>query len=120
MGYQADAVANGLEAVSALQTIPYDLVLMDCHMPEMDGFEATRTIRRIDSRALNPRIPIIALTASAMKEDKERCVQAGMSDFIAKPVIKRELADVLAKWSSSLHAAIPGPAESSGEEGLDL
>jgi len=116
MGYQADAVANGLEAVSALQTIPYDLVLMDCHMPEMDGFEATRTIRRDDSRALNPRIPIIALTASAMKEDRERCVQAGMNDFIAKPIIKRELADMLAKWSSSGQSTIPGSAKSRGQK----
>ena len=87
---------------------------MDCHMPEMDGFEATRTIRQDGSRALNPRIPIIALTASAMKEDRERCVRAGMNDFIAKPIIKRELADMLTKWSSSVQATIPGPTESRG------
>ena len=120
MGYQADAVANGLEAINALQTISYDLVLMDCHMPEMDGFEATRTIRRDESRALNPRIPIIALTASSMKEDKEKCVQAGMNDFISKPVIKRELAEVLDKWSSYLEATIPRATESSGEGCSDI
>ena len=98
MGHQADAVANGLEAVNVLQTVPYDLVLMDCHMPEMDGFEATRTIRREGSKALNPRVPIIALTASAMQDDREKCTQAGMSDFLAKPVLKRELSETVARW----------------------
>jgi signal transduction histidine kinase/CheY-like chemotaxis protein len=98
MGHQADAVANGLEAVDVLQTVPYDMVLMDCHMPEMDGFEATRTIRREGSKALNPCIPIIALTASAMKGDREKCIQSGMSDFLAKPVLKRELAEMVARW----------------------
>lgn len=98
MGHQADAVANGEEAINVLQTVPYDLVLMDCHMPEMDGFEATRTIRRDGSKVLNPRIPIIALTASAMQGDRERCIQAGMNDFIAKPVLKRALEEMIAKW----------------------
>jgi len=98
MGHQADAVANGEEAINVLQTVPYDLVLMDCHMPEMDGFEATRTIRRDESKVLNSRIPIIALTASAMQGDRERCIQAGMNDFIAKPVLKRALGEMIAKW----------------------
>lgn len=98
MGMRADVVANGQEAVIALQNIPYDLVLMDCQMPEMDGFEATRCIRQEGSKALNPCIPIIAMTASAMQGDREKCVQAGMSDFIAKPVHKRELAEMLARW----------------------
>ena len=98
MGHQADAVANGEEAINVLLTVPYDLVLMDCHMPEMDGFEATRTIRRDGSKVLNPRIPIIALTASAMQGDRERCIQAGMNDFIAKPVLKRALEEMIAKW----------------------
>jgi len=98
MGHQADAVSNGLEAVKVLQTIPYDVVLMDCQMPEMDGFEATRKIRRDSSEALNPRIPIIALTAFAQVSDREKCIQAGMNDFLAKPVLKKELAEKLAKW----------------------
>ena len=98
MGLQADVVANGLEAVNALQTIPYDLVLMDCQMPEMDGFEATRGIRQEGSKALNPGIPIIAMTALAMQGDREKCIQAGMNDFIAKPVQQRELAEMLASW----------------------
>ena len=98
MGHQADAVANGKEAVNALESIPYDLVLMDCHMPEMDGFEATRIIRQLGSKTLNSRIPIIALTASALKEDRERCFRSGMSDFIAKPVLKKDLAKMVSKW----------------------
>ncbi|MEI8003456.1 MAG: response regulator, partial [Methanothrix sp.] len=98
MGLQADVAANGQEAVNALQTIPYDLVLMDCQMPEMDGFEATSIIRQKGSKALNPGIPIIAMTALAMQGDREKCIQAGMNDFIAKPVQKRELAKMLARW----------------------
>jgi len=98
MGFRADVVANGQEAINALQMIPYHLVLMDCQMPEMDGFEATRVIRLEGSRALNPRIPIIAMTASNMRGDRDKCIQAGMNDFIAKPVQKRELAEMLARW----------------------
>ncbi len=98
MGLRADVVANGQEAVNALQMIPYDLILMDCQMPEMDGFEATRCIRQEESKALNPHIPIIAMTAATMQGDREKCIQAGMSDFIAKPVQQRELAEMLARW----------------------
>jgi len=98
MGLRADVVANGKEAVDALKMIPYDLVLMDCQMPEMDGYEATRCIRQEGSKALNPQIPIIAMTAATMQGDREKCIQAGMSDFIAKPVQKRELAEILARW----------------------
>jgi signal transduction histidine kinase/AmiR/NasT family two-component response regulator len=98
MELRADVVANGQEAINALQTIPYDLVLMDCQMPEMDGFKATRCIRQQGSKALNPRIPIIAMTAATMQGDREKCIQSGMNDFIAKPVQKRELAEMLARW----------------------
>ncbi|MFZ2471013.1 MAG: PAS domain-containing protein [Methanothrix sp.] len=98
LGYQVDIVANGQETIEALRLIPYDLVLMDCQMPEMDGFEATSLIRRAESRVLNCNIPIIAMTASAMKGDKERCLQAGMNDFIAKPVRMNELERMLAAW----------------------
>ena len=98
MGLRANVVANGQEAVNALQMIPYDLVLMDCQMPEMDGFEATRSIRQEGSRALNPQIPIIAMTASNMRGDRDKCIQAGMSDFIAKPVQKRELSEIIDRW----------------------
>ncbi|MEI6105360.1 MAG: ATP-binding protein, partial [Methanothrix sp.] len=102
MGLRADVVANGQEAVNALQMIPYDLVLMDCQMPEMDGFEATHCIRQLGSRALNPQIPIIAMTASTMRGDRRKCIQAGMSDFIAKPVQIRELAEMLARWLATM------------------
>lgn len=92
-----DIVANGLEAVKALELINYDLVLMDCLMPEMDGFEATGLIRDKSSAVLNHDVPIIAMTANAMKGDRERCLQAGMTDYVAKPVKKYELAEVLGK-----------------------
>ena len=98
MGFRADVVANGQEAVNALETIPYDLVFMDCHMPEMDGFEATRCIRQQGSKALNPHIPIVAMTASTMQGDRDKCVQAGMNDFIAKPVQIKGLAEMLVRW----------------------
>ena len=98
MGLRADVVANGQEAINALRIIPYDLVLMDCQMPEMDGFEATRTIRQGGSKALNPEIPIIAMTAFTMRGDRDKCIQAGMSDFIAKPVLQKGLTELLARW----------------------
>jgi CheY-like chemotaxis protein len=98
MGLRADVVADGQEAINALQMIPYDLVLMDCQMPEIDGFEATRCIRLEGSKALNPGIPIIAMTALSMQGDREKCIQAGMNDFIAKPVQQRELAEVIDRW----------------------
>jgi PAS domain S-box-containing protein len=98
MGLQSDVVANGLKAVNALQITPYDLVLMDCLMPEMDGYEATSKIRQPGSKALNPCIPIIAMTALAMHGDREKCIQAGMNDFIAKPVLRRDLTKILHKW----------------------
>jgi PAS domain S-box-containing protein len=98
MGLQSDVVANGLEAVNALQTISYDLVLMDCQMPKMDGYKATSIIRQPGSKALNPHIPIIAMTALAMQGDREKCIQAGMNDFIAKPVLRRDLTKMLDRW----------------------
>jgi len=98
MGFLADVVADGQEAINALQMIPYDLVLMDCQMPEMDGFEATRSIRQEGSKVLNPHIPIIAMTAATMQRDRKKCILAGMNDFIAKPVQQRELAEILARW----------------------
>ncbi len=101
LGCRTDTVANGLEAVKALSNIPYDLVLMDCQMPELDGLDATRRIRDAASGALNPRVPIIAMTANAMQGDKELCLGAGMDDYLSKPVQPRELAKVLDRWLSS-------------------
>jgi CheY-like chemotaxis protein len=98
LGYGADAVADGHEAIKALETFPYDLVLMDCQMPEMDGFEATRAIRnmKID-------IPIIAMTANAMKGDRELCLAAGMNDYLSKPVKSADMAAILDRWLKRDH-----------------
>jgi CheY-like chemotaxis protein len=98
LGCRAEVAVNGLEAVRALTRIPYDLVLMDCQMPEMDGFAATRQIRRGSSSILNSRVPIIAMTANALPSDRKRCLEAGMDDYLAKPVQPAELAEKLDRW----------------------
>ncbi|MEN6304072.1 MAG: response regulator, partial [Armatimonadia bacterium] len=98
IGVHADAVANGEEAIKALETIPYDLVLMDVQMPVMDGLEATRSVRDPKSAVQNRQIPIIAMTAHAMQGDREKCLEAGMNDYVSKPVEPRVLAEVLEKW----------------------
>ncbi len=98
LGYQADAVANGLEAVQLLCRGDYDLVLMDCLMPELDGYAATRRIRDPRSGARNPLIPIIAITADAMSGNRKKCLEAGMNDYITKPVEMPKLAAMLQKW----------------------
>ena len=98
LGYKADVVADGLEAVQALALINYDLVLMDIQMPEMDGLEATKAIRDQTSNVLNHHVPIIAMTANAMQGDKEECLEAGMNDYLSKPVKKDALSEVLVKW----------------------
>ncbi|MDG6243189.1 MAG: PAS domain S-box protein [Methanolobus sp.] len=104
IGHKVDTVANGKEAIKALEIIPYDLVLMDVQMPEMDGIEATKNIRRDASSVLNSDIPIIAMTAYAMKGDRERFIEAGMDDYIAKPVSMNSLTELLDKWSKELNA----------------
>ncbi|MBK9091063.1 MAG: response regulator [Holophagales bacterium] len=98
LGYRAEAVANGREAVLALQEAPYDLVFMDVQMPVMDGFEATRAIRSGTTRLPKPGIPIIAMTAHAMKGDRERCLAEGMDDYVSKPIVPAELLAALEKW----------------------
>ncbi len=101
LGYRADAVADGREAVMALETIPYDLVLMDVQMPQMDGFEATGVIRDPASRVRNHHIPVIAMTAHAMKGDREKCLEAGMDDYVSKPVTALALNEILEKYLQS-------------------
>jgi CheY-like chemotaxis protein len=109
LGCSVVIVPNGREALTALAEAPYDLVMMDCQMPEMDGFEAAREIRRrergdvgqpADADTRRQRgVPIIALTANAMRGDRERCVAAGMDDYMAKPIDSQELARVLSRWT---------------------
>jgi CheY-like chemotaxis protein len=120
LGHKTDTVGNGTEALRALEQIPYDLILMDCQMPELDGYEATRAIRKAESKKLQARskeqktnhsepsdsslltshlhVPIIALTANAMQGDRNKCLAAGMDDYLSKPIRPEELARVFAKW----------------------
>jgi len=103
LGHRADMAGNGIEALRALESIRYDLVLMDCHMPDMDGFDATKAIRAEDSRVLDRSIPIIALTAGAMQEDRTRVLAVGMDDYLSKPVSFSALTDTLTRWLSRRH-----------------
>ena len=115
LGYRADAVENGLEALTALDRHPYDLVLMDCQMPELDGYEATRRIRARESDDRN--VPILAVTAHAMKGDREKCLDAGMDDYLAKPFQTEQLATLLARWLSDRPArGVADPPPGGGDE----
>jgi CheY-like chemotaxis protein len=88
-----DVAANGREAVEMVGLLPYDVIFMDCQMPEMDGFEATQEIRRREG--LSVHLPIIAMTANAMQGDRERCLDAGMDDYVSKPIRKADLTETL-------------------------
>ncbi|WP_186443165.1 ATP-binding protein [Desulfobotulus alkaliphilus] len=113
LGFSPTAVSNGLEALEALKKAPWDLVLMDIQMPLMDGLEATRCIRHPKSGVRNPAIPIIAMTAHAMQDDRERCLNAGMNDYVTKPLNPEALTAALMKW-------LPETPAGSGNEALDL
>lgn len=98
LGYHADVVVNGVEALKALRSKTYDAVLMDVQMPEMDGLEATREIRNPLSGVLKNEVPVIAMTANAMHGDYEKCIDAGMDDYITKPIRKEVVCKILEKW----------------------
>jgi signal transduction histidine kinase/CheY-like chemotaxis protein len=100
LGFTADAVANGFEVLSALKQVPYDIIFMDCQMPEMDGYEASRKIREAELAPTSWKAPvhIVAMTANAMTGDREKCLAAGMDDYLSKPVRKAELRAALLKW----------------------
>ncbi len=95
LGYHVDLVINGKEALESLEKIDYDLVLMDCQMPEMDGYEATRNIRDENSTVRDHEVPIIAMTANAMKGDRARCLDVGMDDYVSKPINVKKLTDAI-------------------------
>jgi len=101
-GCKIDVAVNGRQAVEMVQTTPYNIIFMDCQMPEMDGFEATRIIREMDKEKGEHHI-IIALTADAMTGDREKCLAAGMDDYLNKPFKQEQIADMLGKWASGSH-----------------
>jgi len=106
--YQVEVVTTGVEALERLSKTRYQLILMDCQMPEMDGFEATRRIRDRTSAVLDHEVPIVAMTANAFPEDRVRAIASGMNDFLSKPVDQSTLSAVIEKWLRA-----PGrPAES--------
>ena len=98
LGYGVDVAQNGREAIERLRDSAYGLVLMDCRMPEMDGFDATRIIRDPSSEVRDHAIPIIAMTANAFPEDRARSLACGMNDSLGKPVEQATLAEMIVKW----------------------
>jgi len=108
MGCRTDLASNGQEAVEMARRSEYDLILMDCRMPEMDGFRATREIRRGENGSA--RVPIVAMTAHAVVGAREECLNAGMDDYITKPVLREELERVLQRWGSRAAESPEGAA----------
>jgi PAS domain S-box-containing protein len=98
LGYNADIAANGLEALQSIKKITYDLIFMDCQMPEMDGYTATEEIRKLEKTKQSKHIPILAMTAHALKGDREKCLQVGMDDYITKPIDVKIISAALDQW----------------------
>jgi CheY-like chemotaxis protein len=109
LGFRVDVVGSGTEAVEAVRRLPYDFVLMDCRMPEMDGYEAAAAIRALPGHSA--RVPIVALTADARHGERERCLAAGMDDYLAKPMSLPALRAVLERVRSRMPALQDGPRE---------
>ena len=116
LGYRVTVVSTGAEAAEAVDGGGYALVLMDCQMPEMDGFEATRLIR--ERQGTGPHVPIVALTASATQDQRDRCLAAGMDDFLAKPIDADRLSETLQRWRVPTPAA-PAAMESAYGGAID-
>jgi CheY-like chemotaxis protein len=108
LGCRVDVAGNGAEAVQMATRLPYSLIFMDCHMPEMDGFDAALEIRRREAETGSKPMPIVALTASVLQEDRDRCVSAGMNDIIGKPVLPAELASALRRFASKVPPGAAG------------
>ena len=116
LGYAAEIAGNGLEALEALKKRSYDIVFMDCQMPIMDGYQATAEIRKPGSEIINPHVPIIAMTANALKGDREICLSAGMDDYMCKPVDRLTLAEMLDRWTKGSRATVPEKAAREDED----
>ena len=122
-GYRVDVVSDGLEVIKALATSDYDLVVMDCCMPRMDGFAATQAIRNAEAKAINPDVPIIALTGLTMSGDREKCMAAGMDGYVGKPLDPNQLIAAVERClgrpfdaESSLEQAGPAAGRCGGNE----
>ena len=111
-GCQVSVAGNGLEAVASLSSTKFDLVLMDCQMPVMDGLSATRRIRALELANQQPRTPIVAMTANAFAEDRAKCLESGMDDYLSKPYCEQDLRKILAKWMAARAAAAPSGCDS--------
>ncbi len=116
LGCQVDLAGNGREAVNAVSTVPYDIVFMDCQMPVLDGYEATAEIRKME-RSEEQHLPIIALTANAMEGDREKCLNAGMDDYLSKPFKQEQIVNVLRKWLTEVE---PSEEESPAESQVEV
>jgi CheY-like chemotaxis protein len=106
LGCRVDVAGNGLEALDLAGRLPYDIIFLDCQMPELDGYGAARAIR--EREAGRPRVPIIALTANAMDGDREECLAAGMDDYLSKPVVMASLASTLRRYTEDGRKGGPG------------
>lgn len=113
LGHHAVAVGTGAAAFQAMAVETFDLILMDCEMPEMDGYEATRRIRRTEAQTGRPRIPIVALTAHAVSGDRDKCMESGMDDYLSKPIDPKHLAAAIQKWLSRPPLAPATPRQES-------